>query len=103
MNYFLRLYVESSDKNVADNEAIKMLSCVRSFGKSEIFNIQPYWKIDTYFEVSFDIESGESLIQLSKRLADYWTFYGNFCIWNFQTEAFFISKKVRWASLEIIE
>lgn len=103
MNYFLRTYIEIDNEDLAQKEAVEFLQKLSDLGNSNLFKVQKYWKIEEYFEVSIDIQSTLKIVELSEKLADKWQELGASYIWNYENQSFFLSDKVRWASLEIIE
>lgn len=103
MIYFLKTYIEVENLTEAKLEANFMLKNLESFTTASLFKTEKYWKIENYFEVSFDLDSSLSFEELHKKLSNDWDSIGGEYIWNFQNEYFGISKRVRWASLEKIE
>lgn len=100
---FFKTYCVCENKETAEKIANKMKCQINEFGEVSLFKIANYWKINDYFEISFEIESKIKIQVLSKELASNWEQHGESYIWNYKNECFLLSNKVRWASLEHIE
>lgn len=103
----LRVFAEVSS-DVEASEVGRILSnSVATFGHVTVFNVEKYWKIPNYFEVSLEIR-GPNLNncvckKIAKVLGNGWVEAGNSLIWNSTVKARFMDSKVKWANLEFIE
>ena len=103
MIIFFKTYFACENRENAEKTANQMQYQINEFGEVSLLEIIDYWKINDYFEVSFEIDSNIEIQLLSKKLANNWEQHGGSYIWNYEHEEFLLSNKVRWASLEIIE
>ena len=102
MKYFLKIYIECDKENFAHEQASTVIDKLTHLGKVSLFKIKQYWKIENYFEVSFEIESDLSLEELSRSITGDWQYFAEDCIWHLKADYFLGFKDIRWASLERI-
>lgn len=102
MEYFLRIYIECDKEDIAREQARAIIDRLSHLGKVSLFKIKEYWKIENYFEVSFEIESTLSLGELSRSITGDWQYFADDCIWHLKADYFLNFKDIRWASLERI-
>ena len=103
MNIFLKTYCECNDKKAAEGIAVFIQEKLKPLCGVSIFKIEKYWKIEEYFEVSFDLEVAANFDDILHSLATGWEKSGADYIWNAKEGNSFISDAVRWSQLEIIE
>lgn len=103
MNLFLKTYCECSDQKKAEEIAASIQKKLVDLCDVSLFKIEKYWKIEEYFEISFDLESISNINVILSCLASGWKKNGNDYIWNDEESDSFVLNVVRWAQLEIIE
>jgi hypothetical protein len=103
INLFLKTYCECNDQKIAEGIAGFIQKKLHGLCDVSLFKIEKYWKVEEYFEISFDLERVSNIDVVLNCLASGWEKSGSNYIWDDKTNASFISDTTRWAQLEIIE
>lgn len=112
MQLFLRVFVEVDAEGVA--LVARGLADVLAPWKPVAANVPlPYWKIDGWWEVTFDFMPGSAAMfdAIVAQVRDGWTHVGwdrdvvdeeRSSVWNAGSGAHFLAPEVRWAELQLI-
>jgi len=105
----LRLFAEVPDTAAAAVTARSVQRKVAAHGRVCRAYTKQYWKIEGYFEVCFDLDTGERTAAafegLLTALGTGWEVHRfpdgvNWAVWNPSATAVFMLPEVRWANLE---
>ncbi|MFN5874097.1 MAG: hypothetical protein ACK44G_16455 [Aphanizomenon sp.] len=106
----LRLFVETNNLSTAELLANTLIQAIQSYGKVENYQIEQYWKISEYYEVSLAIKPliniSTAFEQIASYIAEDWQDYGSddrsCLIWNQSEQTSSFCSELRWANLEIM-
>lgn len=108
---FLRLFVEARDCAEAQPIADSVIAKAQAFGDVRQHEIERYWKIPEYYEVSLEIypreQAADAFTHIMASLASGWECHGQgneiWAVWSSSPENKFVSTNVRWANLELTQ
>jgi hypothetical protein len=110
INVSLRLYMEVDSEAIAQQRASEILEILGVFAPIEEWQIEPYWKIESYYGLTVrftEVRDSEQLFYTSLDLAsDGWTLRNMDsdpdAIWTPTGTAVFLANEVKWADLFIV-
>lgn len=105
----IRIYAEVADQKQALHLADELRPTLLKYGLIQNEWAKPYWKIQSYYELFFDVvpnrDVAEVFEDLMNSFAQGWTVHrfntgGNWAIWNHSASSRFLLPAIRWANLE---